>query len=298
MSDTIQTVRWSLGTDSHLNGQFWLPEWRESIEDVLWESIRRLGLEERIRAAFHMTAPLWYGLWISDPLTATQCSLLHDLLTEAVRIAQASASTSKTSRGLAESAKTSEPLHVELTPPGHVDFGWVTTFVHCPRCKAEGPVERWQETYPEEPLDCPVCGFSYQPALTHSSECGLFAETVRCPACQAVHRVRDFPDEVIQVLEDRHNFDASTEELGWLRRVEEFYQRHPDLEDKIKPHVLEVLESRDPGVLEAMFAGAHLTRSISPPVRLSKSRPHVTGQRPIAKSSTFCDIMLSHFKAE
>ena len=111
-------------------------------------------------------------------------------------------------RALAESAKTSEPLHVELTPPGHVDFGWVTTFVHCPRCKAEGPVERWQQTYPEEPLDCPVCGFSYQPALTHSSERGLFAETVRCPACQAVHRVRDFPDDVIQVLEDRHNFDA------------------------------------------------------------------------------------------
>src|SRR5262245_28592845 len=87
MSDTIQTVRWALAVDSLQSGQFWLPEWRESIEDVLWKSIRRLGLEERIRAAFHMTTPLWYGLWISDPLTTTQSSLLHDVLTEAIRIA-------------------------------------------------------------------------------------------------------------------------------------------------------------------------------------------------------------------
>jgi hypothetical protein len=43
-------------------------------------------------------------------------------------------------RALAKSAETGEPLRVELTPPGHVDFGWVTTFVHRPRCKAEGPV--------------------------------------------------------------------------------------------------------------------------------------------------------------
>jgi Zn ribbon nucleic-acid-binding protein len=257
MSDTIQSVRWALGADSHESGQFWLPEWRESIEDVLWESIRRLALEERMRAAFHMTEPIWYGLWISGTLTTTQCSLLHDVLTEAVRIAPSYRDhIEEFIRALAKSAETGERLHVELTPPGHVDFGWLTTFVHCPRCKAEGPVERWQQTYSEEPLDCPVCGFSYQPALTHSSERGLFAETVRCPACQAIHRVKDFPDDVIQVLEARHEFDASNEELGWLRRVEEFYQRHPDLEGKIKPHLLEVLESRDPEVMEAMFAGA------------------------------------------
>jgi Zn ribbon nucleic-acid-binding protein len=256
MSDTIQTVRWSLGTDSHLSGQLWLPEWRESIEDVLWKAIRRLGLEERMRAAFHLTAPLWYGLWIGSPLTAAQCSLLRDVLTEAAQIVPSYREhIDEFTRALAESVETREPLHVELTPPGHVDLGWVTTFVHCPRCKAEGPVERWQQTYSEEMLECPVCGYSYQPAATHSSERELFAETVRCPACQTEHRVRDLPDDMIQVLEDHHNFAAFKVELVWLQRVEEFYERHPEHEGKIKPHFLEVLASRDPEVLEAMFAG-------------------------------------------
>jgi hypothetical protein len=86
MSDTIQTVRWTLGADSRQSGEFWLPDWRKPIEDVLWESIRRLGLEERMRTAFHVTVPLWYGLWIGNPLTAAQCSLLHDVLTEAARL--------------------------------------------------------------------------------------------------------------------------------------------------------------------------------------------------------------------
>jgi hypothetical protein len=142
-----------------------------------------------------------------------------------------------------------------LTPPGHIDLGWVTTFVHCPRCKAEGAVERWQQTYSDDSIECRVCGHLYSPAATYSSERHFFAELVRCPACQTEHRVRDLPDDVIQQLEDRHNFDGFREEIVWLRRVEEFYQRHPGMEGKIKPHFLEVLASRDPEVIEAMFAG-------------------------------------------
>jgi hypothetical protein len=257
MSDTFQVVRWTLGADGRQSGQFWLPEGRKSLEDVLWESIRRLGLEQRMRAAFQITAPLWYGLWICDPLTDEQCSLLHDVLAEAARLVPSyHKQVEPFLRALAESAHTGEPLHVELTPPGHVDLGWVTTFVHCPRCKAEGPVERWQQTYSDDLIECRICGHVYSPAATHSSERDLFAEIVRCPACQTEHRVRNFPDEIIQALEDRHNFDDFKEELGWLRRIEEFYQRHPGVEGKIKPHFLEVLASRDPEVLEAMFAGA------------------------------------------
>ena len=223
MSDTIQTVRWSLGMDSHLSSQFWLPDWREPIDDVLWKSIRRLGLEERNAGRVPHDLPVWYGLWIGGPLTAAQCSLLRDVLTEAARIAPSYREhIDEFTRALAKSAESGDPLHVELTPPGHVDFGWVTTFVHCPRCKAEGPVERWKQTYSEEMLECPVCGYSYQPAATHSSERELFAETVRCPACQTEHRVRDFPDDVIQALEDHHNFAAFKEELVWLQRIEEF----------------------------------------------------------------------------
>jgi hypothetical protein len=256
MADTLQTVHWSLGDDGHRSGDMWLPQGRRSLEEVLRESIRRLGLEQRMRSAFQVTKPLWYGLWIDSPLTATQCSLLRDVLKEAARLVPSYGEQIEDfTRALADSTEIGEPLHVELAPPGHVDFGWVTTFVHCPRCKAEGPVERWQEAYSEESLGCPVCGYSYTPAATHSSERELFAETVRCQSCQAVHRVRDFPDDEIQILEDRHAFEAFNEEMSWLRRVEEFYKRHPDLESEIKPHFLMVLESRDPEVQEAMFAG-------------------------------------------
>ena len=60
-------------------------------------------------------------------------------------------------------------MHVKLAPPGHVDLGWNTTFPHCPRCKAEAPVKRWQRKYSEVPIACPVCGNDYSPAGTSSS---------------------------------------------------------------------------------------------------------------------------------
>jgi hypothetical protein len=255
MADTLQTVHWSLGTDGRNSGELWLPEGLESHEKALWESIRRLGLEQRLRSAFQVTRPLWYGLWIDSPLTATQCSLLRDVFRETARLVpRYRRHIEDFARALADSTGTGEPLHVELTPPGHVDFGWVTTFVHCPRCKAEGPVKRWLDTYPEEPLDCPVCGSSYTPAAMYSSKEAIFAETVCCRSCGAVHRVRDFPDDEIQVLEYHHAFEAFNEEMGWLRRVQEFYERHQNLEGEVKPHFLMVLESYDPEVRETLFA--------------------------------------------
>jgi hypothetical protein len=257
MSDTFQAVHWSLGGVTHPSGHFFLHDWREPREDVLWASIRQLGLERAMRSAFQITKPLWYGLWIDSPLTLTQCSLLRELFAEVARRVPAYAKyIEEFTRALAHSIGSREPMHVGLDPPGHVDMGWVTTFVHCPRCKAEGPVERWQETYSEQPLACPVCGHIYSPAATHKMERELFAETVSCRSCGAVNRVRDFSDNAIQLLEDRHNFDGFSEEMSWLRRVEDFYRRHPELEGKIKPHVFEVLESRDPEVREAMIAGA------------------------------------------
>lgn len=255
MSDTFQMVRWSLGDDERRKGNLWLP-WRvESPDDILWKAMRRLGLEPRIRSAFQVTRPLWYGLWIQSPLTVGQCSLLRAIFTEVVRLAPSyQKRVEDFQRALVDSIDTGKPLHVELMPPGHADFGWVTTFVHCPRCKAEGPVERWQETYPEEPLECPVCGWLYSPAATYSSE-QLFAETICCPSCEAVLLVRDYPDDEIRVLADCHTFGEFREELTWLQRVAEFYKRHPDRRGKIKSKLKTILDSEDPAIQEALCAG-------------------------------------------
>ncbi len=45
-----------------------------------------------------------------------------------------------------------------------------TIFPHCPRCKANAPVGRWQESYPTEPHECSVCGQIFVPNDHHSSE--------------------------------------------------------------------------------------------------------------------------------
>lgn len=62
------------------------------------------------------------------------------------------------------------PMHVQLTPPGHTDFGWYTIFSHCPGCKAEAPVKRWRRKYRDEEIECAVCGANYSPAKTRSAE--------------------------------------------------------------------------------------------------------------------------------
>jgi hypothetical protein len=180
MADTFQTVSWSLGADARRSGYMCLAEGYESTEELLRESIRRLSLEHAMRSEFLDTKPLWYGLCIDSPLTKTQCSLLRDVLTELARMApHQEQDFTEFIRALTDSIVTGERLNVELSPPGHVDMGWVTTFVHCPRCKAEGPVKRWQESYSEDPLECTACGCSYAPAATHSVERERFAKDRR-----------------------------------------------------------------------------------------------------------------------
>jgi hypothetical protein len=61
-------------------------------------------------------------------------------------------------------------LHVSMAPPGHTDLGYYSVFAHCPSCKAEADIERWQRRYPSESYACKVCGREYSPAATASME--------------------------------------------------------------------------------------------------------------------------------
>src|SRR5687768_10691321 len=131
MSDTIQTVRWSLGPNHRRSSDLWLPSGRERPDDVLWASIRRTGLEGPLREAFQVTDPLWYGFWMDSPLTQGQCALLRTLLSDVAASTPRYRQPLQDFRdALEEALQTNDPLRVELTPPGHVDLGWVTTFVH------------------------------------------------------------------------------------------------------------------------------------------------------------------------
>src|SRR5262249_52764087 len=59
-----------------------LDVWPDSqeLDEQLWKITAEHGLENRLRAAFPVTTPLWYGFWINSPLRRLQAELLHDLL--------------------------------------------------------------------------------------------------------------------------------------------------------------------------------------------------------------------------
>jgi hypothetical protein len=56
------------------------------------------------------------------------------------------------------------PMHVLLAPSGHADFGYITIWPHCPRCKADSPTNKWDE----KEFICPVCNHIYHPWETYS----------------------------------------------------------------------------------------------------------------------------------
>jgi hypothetical protein len=266
MSDTAQTVQWSVGESGGPSGNLWWPSGREQPEEMLWGSIRRLALEDQLRAEFEVTQPLFYGLWIRSPLSGSQCSLLRAVFADAVSSApRLGKYFQEFIAALDLAAEQRTAFHVSLAPPGHVDLGWITIFAHCPRCKAEAPLERWQNSYPEAPIDCPVCGHVYSPAATYSQQEDLFAERVVCDRCGREYAVRQLPQADIARLAAAHRYREACDELRWMDRIAEFYRKYPELEDAIRPAFLDLLESTDPRIQDELAEGVPFDE-IAPPV--------------------------------
>jgi formylglycine-generating enzyme required for sulfatase activity len=143
----------------------------EDLDRQLWGIIEQRDLQQRLRAAFPVTTPLWYGFWINSPLRRVQSEFLHELLDAACDPHDPQ---DKEVRHFVKALKAAVqwelPVHVSLAPLGHTDFGMYTIFPHCPRCKANAPVGRWQESYPNEPHQCGVCGHTFNPDQHHSRE--------------------------------------------------------------------------------------------------------------------------------
>ena len=129
---------------------------------------------------FPATTPLWYGLWAVSPVPVESLPLLRLLLSEMLEEDRRDADPQGRSHesqfrefedfltaiDVAEARKL--PLHVELLPPGHTDFGVYTIFPHCPFCKADARTPRWRNRYPTELSECHVCGTRFSPAETAS----------------------------------------------------------------------------------------------------------------------------------
>jgi hypothetical protein len=258
MSDTIPFVLWSVGAkDGSPSGRFRLSRRGDkTLEEVLWETIGEEGWGERLPRLFPITNSLWHTFWMDSPLSSEQIGFLHDLFAALGKRPDCSESyLSEFLGGLDEASKCHLPVYVTLTPPGHCDMGWVTIFPHCPRCKAEAPPPRWQESYFLESMDCPVCGTSYRPAETYSSERYYYTETVVCSSCQQKYPIRIFSEEERELLEHHHYYETFVAELTMLRRIEAFYGRHPDMKDRIRPHFISVIESDNDTVREQPATG-------------------------------------------
>ena len=138
-------------------------------DEQLWSVIQERGLKARLRAAFPVTTPLWFGFWIESPLRKLQAELLHELLSVSLTEKDlAGKEMGHFLQALHVAIAYDLPMHVRLAPPGHYDFGVSTTFPHCPRCKAQAEGEEWQTEYSKEPEKCTVCGQTYIPNETYS----------------------------------------------------------------------------------------------------------------------------------
>lgn len=172
MADTGICVVWSLQNETadhtEQSGFFSLyPD--QDLEETLWDAIEEQNLHAQLQAEFQITRPLWYGLWLGSPLSRRQSTVLYKLFSD---VAGQSLLYRRELRpflaALHHASEGRGQLNVRLTPPGHTDFGMLTTFAHCPRCKAEAPFPRWQD-YPSEQIACPVCNHEFSPTATHSS---------------------------------------------------------------------------------------------------------------------------------
>ncbi|QDU25830.1 Serine/threonine-protein kinase pkn1 [Anatilimnocola aggregata] len=143
----------------------------EELDKQLWTIIEQRHLESRIRSAFPLTTPLWYGFWIESPLRRLQAEVLHELLNAACDYADPKDKDVRHFLNALDTAIRWElPVHVSLSPLGHTDFGWYTVFPHCPRCKANASVGRWKENYQATAYECRVCGHEFNPDDHHSME--------------------------------------------------------------------------------------------------------------------------------
>lgn len=141
----------------------------QMLESLLWKIVQEQHLETRLKAAFQETDPLWYSFWIDSPLKPNQMELLGEILRDVgTDETQELEGQAHFLDAMQRSLSNAIPLHVQLTPPGHVDFGLHTIFPHCPRCRASAPVQRWQASCSEEKCRCEVCGVEYDPN-EHSS---------------------------------------------------------------------------------------------------------------------------------
>lgn len=267
MSDFRKCVPWRLkidGIETELSGAWSLMSGQG--EEGLAARVESLGLSSRFAAAFPRTAPAYYGWFIDSPLNIEQATLLREIIGQISASGVDDAYGGRTAFEAALSVAVSVPstLAVELSKPGHADFGVVTIYCHCPRCKAPTagmppwPDRAWRKAnpdadsvdyYPIESVDCTVCGFRYSPASTYSSRTARRRDPVECVNCHASIAMETLSEEDVSVVMDHQlklHFIAEARTIGL---VKDFMTRHGIDQGELKSF-------QDNSYLEALTARA------------------------------------------
>ncbi|MGD9647232.1 MAG: hypothetical protein AB7U73_16085 [Pirellulales bacterium] len=163
-------------------GTIYRPPESQDTQSQLDGIVSRLELETAIAKVFPRVQPRWYSFWTSSPLSSRALELLRSIFEAMLaedRLQLGATGQSAASarlndldtfvRALSTAQQQRLDLYVDMAPPGHTDFGYYTVFPHCPQCKAEACIERWQRRYPAQHV-CHACGTQYSPAETASSK--------------------------------------------------------------------------------------------------------------------------------
>lgn len=183
MGDLIHGIRWRLTNSENSEtidkGLFRLSDKLiRALLDAHFNFIYEGKLEDvdakeaELRRLFpHRTGSYWLDYWLDSPLRSEQCVFLEPVIgkvepqdTEDYNYG----SWSRFHSAFHAARDGAFMLHVDLSPPGHADLGWITIFDHCPRCKEHSPTWSWQDR--NAPINCPTCGFVYVPEGTGSSK--------------------------------------------------------------------------------------------------------------------------------
>ncbi len=143
----------------------WNPETESLFDQFLFEH----NLQDVYKDNFYVTAPRWFGLWINSPLSKTQCEFLIKALSS-LKKGRPGIFIPAFDDALKCSIESNIELHVEATPPSHVDKGWKTTYAHCPSCKSVCKKARRWRLVSIKQYKCTVCGKTYNPSLTKRTE--------------------------------------------------------------------------------------------------------------------------------
>lgn len=164
MADLLQCVEWRIEGDHAgilcIDGDLDTPLrlHRKEITDAY-------GIDRRTPFSFG----IWNRLWMDSLLSPQRITVLKRLFSDYLPQSDWERNGLALFRSALNDAETEgRKLEVSLTPPGHSDFGRITTFAHCPRCKVAVSSSVVPPDTAAEVV-CELCGTAFRPSDTYSS---------------------------------------------------------------------------------------------------------------------------------